>query len=47
MDVNMESLRGVRAKVLACGLTVSEFELQSFYYVHFPTNTVGKGTWLH
>ena len=26
------------------GLVVSEFELQSRYYVHFQTNTLGKGT---
>ena len=31
------------AKVLDCGLDVSEFELQSQYYVHFRTNTLGKG----
>ena len=29
-------------KALDSGLTVSEFELQSRYYVHFPTNTLGK-----
>ena len=27
-------LRGVVAKVLDCGIVVSEFELQSRYYVH-------------
>ena len=30
-------------KVLDCGIVVSEFELQSHYYVHFRTNTLGKG----
>ena len=29
--------------VLDCGLEVSMFEFQSCYYVHFRTNTVGKG----
>ena len=31
------------AKVLDGGLEVSEFELQSRYYVHFQTNTLEKG----
>ena len=26
-----------------CGIVVSEFVLQSRYYVHFRTNTLGKG----
>ncbi len=26
-----------------CGIVVSEFELQSGYYVHFRANTLGKG----
>ena len=30
-------------KVLDCGIVVSEFELQSCYYIHFRTNTLGKG----
>ena len=29
-------------KAMHCGILVSEFELQSRYYVHFPTNTRGK-----
>ena len=29
--------------MLDCGLEVSEFELQSRYYVHFLTNTFKKG----
>ena len=36
------SLRGVMAKVLVWGLEVSDFDLQSRYYVHFRTNTPGK-----
>ena len=35
--------RGVIVKALDCGIVVSEFELQSRYYVHFRTNTIGKG----
>ena len=31
------------AKELDCDLEVSEFELQSQYYVHFRTNTFRKG----
>ena len=30
-------------KVLNFGIVVSEFELQSRYYVHFRANTPGKG----
>ena len=30
------------ANVLECDLIVSEFELQSRYYIHFQTNTLGK-----
>ena len=33
---------GIITKVLDCGLKVSEFELQSRYYVHFWANTLGK-----
>ena len=29
-------------KALDCGIVVSEFELQSIYYVQFSTNTIGK-----
>ena len=29
--------------VLDCNIVVSEFELQSIYYVHVRTNTPGKG----
>ena len=34
--------RGLMVKALACGIVVSEFELQSRYYVHFRKNTLGK-----
>ena len=34
--------RGVMIKAMACGIVVSEFELQLRYYVHFWTNTLGK-----
>ena len=30
-------------KAMDCGIAVKEFELQSRYYVHFRTNTLGKG----
>ena len=35
--------RGVIVKAMDCGIVVSEFVLQSLYYVHFRTNTLGKG----
>ena len=31
------------AKVMDCGIVVSEFVLQSRYYVHFQVDTLGKG----
>ena len=34
--------RSVMVKAMDCGIVVSEFELQSRYYVHFRTNTLGK-----
>ena len=34
---------GVLVKAMDCGIVVSEFELQSRYYVHFRVNTLGKG----
>ena len=37
------SSRGVVAKVLFCYIIVNEFEFQSCYYIHFRTNTIGKG----
>ena len=36
-------LHGVVVKVLDCRIIQSEFKLQSCYYVHFWTNTLGKG----
>ena len=36
-------LRGVIVKAMDSGIEASEFELQSCYYVHFRTNTLGKG----
>ena len=36
--------RGVIVKAMDSGIVVSEFVLQSRYYVHFRTNTIGKGT---
>ncbi len=33
--------RGVMVKAMDCGIVVSEFELQSRYYVHFRANTHG------
>ena len=30
-------------KAMDCGIVVSEFELQSRYYVHFRANTLWKG----
>ena len=33
--------RSLVVKVQDCGILVSEFELQSRYYVHFRTNTLG------
>ena len=38
-----ESLRGAVANVVDCDILVSKFELQSGYYAHFRTNTLGKG----
>ena len=34
---------GVMVKAMDCGIIVSEFVLQSRYYVHFQANTLGKG----
>ena len=28
---------------LDCGIVVREFKLQSRYYIHFRTNSIGKG----
>ena len=37
------SPRGLVANVLDDNIVVSEFEVQSYYYVHVQTNTLGKG----
>ena len=34
---------GVIIKAMNCGIVVSEFVLQSRYYIHFWANTLGKG----
>ena len=38
-----ECPRGVLVKAMDYGIVVSEFELQSRYYIHFRANTLGKG----
>ena len=35
--------RGVMVKAMDCEIIVSEFVLQSRYYVHFRPNALGKG----
>ena len=35
--------RGVMVKAMDCRIVVSDFVLQSRYYVHFRANTLGKG----
>ena len=35
--------RGVMVKAMDCGIVASEFEFKLRYYVHFQTNTLGKG----
>ena len=35
--------RGVMVKAMDCGIVVSEFILQSHYYIYFRANTLGKG----
>ena len=34
---------GVMAKLLDCDIVLSEFDLHSRCYIHFRTNTLGKG----
>ena len=34
--------RGLIVKVIDCGIIVNKFILQSHYYIHFWTNTLGK-----
>ena len=35
---------GVVVNMLDCDIIASKFELQSWYYIHFQTNTYGKST---
>ena len=30
-------------KAMDCGIVVNVFELQSYYYIHFRADTLGKG----
>ena len=39
----VRSFRDAMAKLLDCGLDVSEFKHQSYCSIHFWTNTLGKG----
>ena len=43
IEIYWGSARGVMVKTMDCGIVVSEFELQSRYYVHFRANTLGNG----
>ena len=42
-DGRRESLCGVVVNILDCNFVVSKFKLQSRYYIHFRTKTVGNG----
>ena len=35
--------RGEMVKAMDCGIVKREFELQPRYYIHFRTNTLGRG----
>ena len=39
----VECLRGVMVKAMDFSIVISEFELQSHFYVPFRINTFGKG----
>ena len=41
-DKTGRSLHGVMAKMQNCNITVSRFELQQRYYVHFRINSLGE-----
>ena len=43
LKIHRRCPRGVMVKAMDCGIVVSEFVLQSRYYVHFRTNTLAKG----
>ena len=34
---------GVMVKAIDYNIVISEFEFQSYYYIHFRTNALGKG----
>ena len=38
----LADLRGVEVNVLDRGIVISDFELQSHYYAHYRTNTLGN-----
>ena len=42
LHVKIVCPRGVMVKAMDCGIVVREFVLQSRYYVHLRTNTLGK-----
>ena len=43
IQIHMGGPVGVMVKAMDCGIVVSEFVLESRYYVHFRANTLGKG----
>ena len=47
MSQDLGNCRGVVANVLDCNIVRSEIELQSYYFVHFRINTLGKGMNFH
>ena len=42
MNISWAYPHGVMVKAMDCGIGVRKFELQSHYYFHFRTNTLGK-----
>ena len=44
IDDKVTCSRGVMVKVMDCGVVISEFEFLARNYVHFQSNTHGKGT---
>ena len=43
IKLSISSRHTIVVNVLECDIIVSKFELQSCYYIHFWTNTLGKG----
>ena len=43
VDTPENQPRGIMVKAMDCGIVVSEFEIQSRYYVHFWANILGEG----